>query len=128
MSEKDKRSCNGDLRLLFSCSGAADTAEIADRAAREISRSGEGKMYCLAGVGGDVEIIVNNTRAAEQLIVIDGCDTDCAAKLLRKAGFEDFAHLRVTDLGFEKGSSPVTDDAVHRVTDETLTLLRVGEA
>jgi len=128
MSEQNQCSCNGGLKLVFSCSGAADTAEIADRAARKVNRTGEGKMYCLAGVGGDVETIMNNTRAADRLIAIDGCDSDCAAKLLRKAGFEDFNHIRITDLGFEKGSSPVTEGAVERIAAEILTLLRVGEA
>ncbi len=128
MSEKNRCSCNGGLRLVFSCSGAADTAEIGDRAAREVNRNGEGKMYCLAGVGGDVETIVNNTRAAEKLVVIDGCDTDCSAKLLRRAGFTEFEHLRVTDLGFEKGNSPVTGEAIARVTAGILLRLRVAEA
>ena len=121
-----KCSCNGGLRLLFSCSGAADTAELADRAARKINKHGEAKMYCLAGIGGDVDTIINNTREAEKLVVVDGCDTDCAAKLLRKAGFENFGHLRVTDLGFEKGSSPVTEEAVDKVTQEMLALVRKG--
>ena len=128
MSEKDKCSCNGGLQLLFSCSGAADTAEIADRAARRINKSGEGKMYCLAGVGGDVDMILNNTREAEKLVAIDGCDTDCAAKLLRKAGFNSFEHLRVVDLGFEKGSSPVTEEAIDRVEQAALALVRKGIA
>ena len=85
-------------------------------------------MYCLAGIGGDVDMIVNNTREAEKLVVIDGCDSDCAAKLLRKSGFEEFAHIRVTDLGFEKGSSPVTDHAVERTAAEAIAVLRVDEA
>jgi uncharacterized metal-binding protein len=113
------------LKLVLSCSGAADTAEVADRAARRVNRTGEGKMYCLAGVGGDVETIMNNTRAADQIVAIDGCDTDCAAKLLRKAGFEDFHHLRITDLGFEKRSSPVTEDAVERTAAEIMDRLRL---
>ena len=124
MAEPNQCSCQGGLTLLFSCSGAADTAEIADRAARNIHRSGEARMYCLAGVGGDVEMIVNNTRAADRLLVIDGCDTDCAAKLLRKAGFETFEHLRVTDLGFEKGASPAVEPAIGKVASAALALLR----
>jgi uncharacterized metal-binding protein len=128
MSEQNQCSCNGGSKLVFSCSGAAETAEIAEQAARKVNRTGEGKMYCLAGVGGDVETIRNNTRAADRIVAIDGWDTDCAAKLLRKAGFENFDHLRVTDLGFEKGSSPVTEDPVERIAAGILTLVRVGKA
>jgi len=128
MGENNKDSSVEDLKLMFSCSGAADTAELGDRAARKVHRSGEAKMYCLAGVGGDVDMIVNNTRDADRLVVIDGCDTDCAAKLLRKSGFPDFEHFRVTDLGFEKGQSPVTEESVERVAAVLVSRLRVGEA
>jgi uncharacterized metal-binding protein len=34
------------------CSGTADTAEIGDRAVRQLHRGGAAKMYCLAGIGG----------------------------------------------------------------------------
>jgi len=85
-------------------------------------------MYCLAGVGGDVDMIVSNTRAAERLVVIDGCENDCAAKLLRRAGFRQFGHLRVTDMGLEKGQSPLTNEAVDRVATSALALLWGGEA
>ncbi len=128
MAHNGKCSCGSGLRLLFSCSGAADTAELADRATRQVHRCSDARMYCLAGIGADVETIVGNTRAADSVTVIDGCETDCAAKLLRKAGFEGFRHLRVTDLGFEKGQSPVTDEAIEQVAAELLSLLRVGEA
>ena len=127
MSEARQCLCTGGLKLVFSCSGASDTAETGDRAARLVSRSGEAKMYCLAGVGGDVDMIVNNTRAAARLLVIDGCETDCAAKLLRRNGFEAFEHLRVTDLGFEKGKSPVTDESIARVAEEAIARLRIEE-
>jgi len=93
-----------------------------------VHRSGELKMYCLAGVGGDVEEIVNNTRDAGELVVVDGCDADCGAKVMRKAGFKQFLHLRVTDLGFEKGQSPVTDEAVNYVAAAILSTKNRGHA
>lgn len=97
MADEKRCNCQGGLKLVFACSGAADTAEMADRAARGVHRSGEARMYCLAGIGGGVETILNNTRAAQKVVVLDGCDTDCAAKLMRKAGIETFGHLRVVD-------------------------------
>ena len=128
MSENGKCKCRNGLSLLFSCSGAADTAELADRAARQVHDSGELKMYCLAGVGGGVEEIVNNARDANDLLVVDGCDTDCGAKVMRKAGFTQFLHLRVTDLGFEKGKSPISDEAVNHVAAAILSTKNRGHA
>jgi uncharacterized metal-binding protein len=102
-------------KLIFACSGAADVGEIADRATRSLTRSGAGKMYCLAGVGGQVPDIMERTRAAAKLLAIDGCDKDCAAHLLRRAGFTQFVHLRVTDLGMEKGKTPILEGHIATV-------------
>jgi hypothetical protein len=43
--------------------------------------------------------------------------------LLRRAGFNDFVHLRVIDLGFEKGHSLVTEEAISRVVTTARSLL-----
>jgi len=113
---RPKCTCSETSVLLFSCSGAADTAEIGDRAVRAVHRAGEAKMYCLAGIAGKVESIEVNTRGAGQLVVVDGCDSDCARKTMEAAGFAGFLHIRVTDLGMEKGKTPVTDDRIGLVS------------
>lgn len=102
-------------KLVFSCSGAADVAEIADRAARQLHRGGCAKMFCLAGVGGHVPDIVERTRSAAKIVVIDGCEKDCGKECMRGAGITNFAHLRVTDLGMTKGQTPATDQHIDRV-------------
>lgn len=104
--------CAGGDKLIFACSGAADVGAISDRAARQMTRDGLGKMFCLAGVGGQVEGIVQKTRAASQVLAIDGCSLDCARKCLDQAGLSDFTHVRITDLGMEKGRTPITDENV----------------
>ncbi|MFC1539135.1 putative zinc-binding protein [Candidatus Latescibacterota bacterium] len=109
--------------LIFPCSGAADVGEISDRAARKLTRDGAGKMFCLAGLGGHVESFITNTNAAGKIIVIDGCPVDCAKKTLEHAGFADFEHIRITDLGCEKGKSPAADDTVTRIAAEINTML-----
>ena len=102
--------------LLFCCSGAADTAEIADRAVRSLHKSQVARMYCLAGIAGEVETIVENSRGAVRLLVVDGCDSDCAKKTMERGGFGDFVHFRVTDLGMEKGKTPVSEERIEQVT------------
>ena len=107
--------CSGAPKLIFACSGAADVGAVGDQAARKLTREGKGKMYCLAGLGGDVESIVETTKAASGMLVIDGCPVDCAKKTVERVGLSGFAHIRVTDLGFEKGETPLTDEAVAKV-------------
>jgi uncharacterized metal-binding protein len=118
-----KCGCNGGPDLMFCCSGAADTAEIADRAVRTLHKAGEAKMFCLAGIAGDVELIVVNSRAANRTLVVDGCDSDCARKTMQKNGLSDFSHFRVTGLGWEKGKTPVTDERIAEVAGKLRSLL-----
>jgi uncharacterized metal-binding protein len=109
---------------MFCCSGAADTAEIGDRSVRALHRVGEARMFCLAGIAGKVELIETNTRAADRLLVVDGCESDCARKTMELAGFAGFMHVRVTDLGWEKGKTPVTDERVAIFAERLRELLR----
>lgn len=101
--------------MIFACSGAADVGEVADRAARELMKNGLGKMFCLAGVGGRVGGIMKKTGEASDILAIDGCELDCARGTLEQAGFSRFRHLRVTDLGMEKGKTPATEGNIVKV-------------
>ena len=123
-----KCGCNGGPDLMFSCSGAADTAEIADRAVRTLHKAGEAKMFCLAGIAGGVELIVANSRAANRMLVVDGCDSDCARKTMQRNGFNEFTHFRVTDLGWEKGKTPVTEERVAEAASRLRQLLAEAPA
>jgi uncharacterized metal-binding protein len=109
--------------LIFACSGAADVGEIADRAARRLTRERAGKMFCLAGVGGRVASILKTTGAADRVLAIDGCTQNCASACLAEAGFADVASLKVAELGMEKGLSPATDEAVARVAEAAKAIL-----
>jgi uncharacterized metal-binding protein len=116
--KKDSCVCQGGVKLIFPCSGAADVGEISDRAARTMTAQGHGKMFCLAGIGGNLSGIVESTKGADQLLVIDGCGLDCAKKTLEERGLEDFHHFRVTDLGLEKSKSPATSENIKKVVQK----------
>ena len=127
MAENDKSSvCSPASKLIFACSGAADVGEISDKAARKLTGDGLGKMFCLAGIGGRVQPIINAAKSASLLLAIDGCELDCAKNCPEKAGFEDFQHLRIADMGMEKGKSPVTDQRITEVADMVKDLLNNG--
>jgi len=104
-------------KLIFSCSGAADVGELADRAARKLGRDGLGKMFCLAGIGGQVSGIVKTTETAKSVLAIDGCALECAKKSLEVAGFKQFNHIKLSDHGFEKGKTTINAKAIEIVTD-----------
>ncbi|MEI6971479.1 MAG: putative zinc-binding protein [bacterium] len=117
MSDKNECGCGCStaLKLIFPCSGAADVGAISDQAARKLTKDGAGKMYCLAGIGGRVSGIMATTESAGTILAIDGCPQDCAKNTLENAGFKKYSHVRVTDLGMEKGKTAVTPANIAKV-------------
>jgi uncharacterized metal-binding protein len=115
--------CTGGPKLIFACSGAADVGAIADHAARKMTKEGVGKMFCLAGIGGRIDGIIKTTEAAGKILAIDGCPINCVKATLEKAGFNQFAHLQLADLGLEKGKSPATEENIARAAARGAQLL-----
>ncbi|HUW57923.1 MAG TPA: putative zinc-binding protein [Planctomycetota bacterium] len=112
--------CGGDKPkkkvLFYACSGGANVAEVADRAARQLMYDGRGGMFCLAGLGAGIEGMIQTARDADLNVVIDGCPMDCAKKIFDKTGVTNYAQIKVTDLGIEKVKGiKATDDQVARV-------------
>jgi uncharacterized metal-binding protein len=110
--------------LIFSCSGSADVGGIGDGSARRLDKEGVAKMFCLAGVGAKIEQILTHAELAEMLISVDGCENECSRKVLQAAGFHPAIHLRITDLGMEKGNTPISPDRIREVSDEIKRKLR----
>ncbi len=115
--------CSSAPKLIFPCSGASDVGGLADRAARQMTLNQTGKMYCLAGIGGRVNTIVETTREAAKILVIDGCPQECGRKTMEHAGFTGFQHLKLASIGLHKGSSPVTDERIRLVAKKGAELL-----
>ena len=115
--------CASAPKLVFSCSGAADVGLLADQAARQLTRDGVGKMFCLAGIGGRVPGILATTRSAAKILAIDGCPTACVKHCLEAAGFDEFEYLQLADLGLQKGESPMSEERLASVCSNATTLL-----
>ena len=123
MKTQESCGCSGGPKLIFACSGAADVGEIADRAARKMTRDGVGRMFCTAGLGGRISGILKTTESADQILAIDGCPLNCVKSSLQQAGFTKFQHLQLADLRLEKCKSPVTDENIAKVAQAGAALL-----
>jgi len=110
--------CEPQEILFFPCSGGSNVGQIANQAAVELTREGAGKIFCLAGIGGHVDGIVESSKAAKILVAIDGCPVSCAKKTLEHGGFE-CRHLHLDELGIKKtpGKLEWTADQVAKVKD-----------
>lgn len=126
MSNKNGCACSEAPKLIFACSGAADVGAVSDQAARKMTMDGAGKMFCLAGVGGRVCGIMKTTEAAETVLAIDGCPLNCVKNCLEQAGFSEFRHLQLADLGMEKGKTAVNDETIAKAAAQGTELLAGG--
>ena len=110
-----KDACKDKTVLFYSCSGGANVAEVADRAARQLMADGCGTMWCLAGIGADIEMMVEKARDADLNVILDGCPMDCAKLIFDNAGIDNCVQIRISDLGIEKTKGVrATDDQVAR--------------
>ena len=118
MTDEKICSCTEEtIKLIFSCSGGADVGHLSDLAARKMMKDGCGKMFCLAGIGGNVEGILKTTKDADIILAIDGCPVDCTKKSLERVGITNFTHYQVTALGFEKGKTSIDEAGIGKVAD-----------
>lgn len=94
--------CKGSDVMVFACSGGSNVGQLTNDAAVGITKEGKGKMYCLAGLGGHVQGLINNTKKAEKVVVVDGCPVGCAKKIVEHAGINIDGYIELSAEGFEK--------------------------
>jgi len=93
----------GTTRTIFACSGGgSNIGQLSNEAALRLGREGYGKFYCLAGIAAGIGGIVDQTRAADERVVIDGCPMECAKKLMDAAGLPIDRYYVLTALGIAK--------------------------
>jgi uncharacterized metal-binding protein len=114
-------SCNCSkekLNLIYSCSGSADVGELADRLYRELKKRNIGDGSCLAGLGADLSGFIESARSADLNILIDGCSVSCSKKIFDKNSIkENVKHFIITNFGFTKGKTEITDEIVKNLAD-----------
>ena len=109
-------SCGSDsVKLIYACSGVANTGFLADSVARKLMNNGTGKMTCLAAIGAEQSGFIESAKSAEKNIVIDGCPVSCGKKIFEKLGLP-FDHFVTTDFDVQKNKTVITQEVIERVT------------
>jgi len=114
--QNDNCLCGTGGYIVMACSGASDVGQISDLVARKLRDNGVRKMNCLAVVGAGIEKSIEDLKTKE-LLVIDGCSIDCGKRMMEKNNISNYKYLRVTDLGFVKGKTAITEDSIQKVYD-----------
>ena len=116
----NKCSCQTSSVLVFPCSGGADVGALSDAVARKMSKDGQAKMFCLAGIGAHIVGMIESAKSADKVISIDGCPVMCARKTLEHAGFSPESY-NLKDFGFEKGKTDVSkmnlDETISKILE-----------
>ena len=99
---EERFDCESVSVLLFACAGGSNVGQMSNAAAVEIMRQGQGRLYCLAGMGAHVAGMVDSAQHAGYRAAIDGCPVACARKTLEHAGVPVERSVVVTDLGIAK--------------------------
>lgn len=93
---------SGSNVMILACSGGSNVGQISNQAAVELTREGVGKMFCLAGIGGQLSGFVQSSRDVPRMVAIDGCSIGCAKACLENAKVPMKAYVVLTDIGIEK--------------------------
>ncbi|MFA5332152.1 MAG: putative zinc-binding protein [Methanoregula sp.] len=118
MTETPKCSCgsNEKTRIIFPCAGQANTGQLTNLAAIQLTDEGYGSIACIALLATDAENLIKNAKKAEEVVVLDGCPMQCAKKIAEAQGVPVGQHLIMTELGIVKGPSKnYTDDDVEKI-------------
>lgn len=107
MTETPTCSCGSKepARLIFPCAGQANTGQLSNLAAVELTEEGYGSIACVAKLAVGDEGLVKGAKNADEVVVIDGCALHCAKKIALAQGVVPAQHVVVTDLGIAKGPS-----------------------
>ncbi len=114
ISNNKKQSGNG---IVLACSGGSDLGELTDRVARKLRENKVYNMKCLAMVAADNKELIKSLQTSD-VLVIDGCPIDCGKKIMEEAWLSDYSYIRLTDMGYQKGNTPVSDELVNSIYNQ----------
>lgn len=107
-------------RVLYTCSGACDLGQISDLLGRKLRKNGYARSSCscLASIGAGIQVYIDKTRAATEVVCIDGCPTACASKVIEKIDVKPKIYT-LTKMGIPNGkveiSESLIDDLYNRI-------------
>lgn len=108
--------CNGTAdktRIVYSCSGCCDAGKVSDLLGRRLRKEGyaQSTCSCLASISAGVQTYIDKTKAAGEVICIDGCKLACARKTIEKINVKPKSYI-LTEMGFENGKMEISEELI----------------
>ncbi len=72
---------NEPKRIIFPCAGKANTGQLTNLAAIQLTEEGYGSIACVALLATGSEGLVADARDADEVVILDGCPMVCAKKI-----------------------------------------------
>jgi uncharacterized metal-binding protein len=91
--------------MILSCSGGSNVGQLSNQAAVELTQEGFGKMFCIAGIGGQLPKFVQSAKEASVVVAIDGCSVGCTKAILKQADVPLKHYVVLTEEGIEKNKN-----------------------
>ena len=116
MAETPTCSCgqNEPKRIIFPCAGQANTGQLTNLAAIQLTEEGYGSIACASLLAIGSEGLVKNAKDVDEVLVLDGCPMVCAKKIAEAQGVPVGQHLVMTELGITKGPRSTTPKMTSR--------------
>ena len=95
----------GNDVMILACSGGSNVGQLSKQAAVEMTEEGFGKMFCLAGIGGQLSGFVQSAQDVPVMVAIEGCQVGCAKAILENVQVPMKHYLVITDESIEKNKN-----------------------
>jgi len=105
----------GNLDILLVCDGAANVGLIGYLAAVELTREDKARMCCITPIGAKMSTYIDIARKAKKLIVINGCQNQCAKRVLEQAGIEVKHNIIVSEIIRKLPIFDITEEDIAKV-------------
>ncbi|ACK41759.1 MULTISPECIES: putative zinc-binding protein [Dictyoglomus] len=109
-----------NLDIIVACDGASSVGQVGNEVAIKLTKENEGaRMCCLSAIAAGSKVHINIAKNARKLIVINGCQLECASKVIRNQGIEPTYEITIAKEGIEKAPTLDFDDEdVERIAEK----------
>ncbi|MGB9856729.1 MAG: putative zinc-binding protein [Dictyoglomaceae bacterium] len=92
-----------NLDIIVVCDGASSVGQVGNEVAIKLTKENEkARMCCMTAIAAGSKVHQDIAKKARKLIVINGCQLECASKVLRNNGIEPTYEITVAKEGVDK--------------------------